>query len=254
VAQTYRRELKFAQARAELMICASASCPLLVRNDCAKRLAELDATQPTIVFDVKDMAGNDIVEGKVSVDGRPLSAFTGAALEADPGDHEFTFDVTGAPPIKRRILLKEGEKTRRERIVLSLPSRSSPEPGVVGPRAGRTSKQQILGLVVGGLGAGGIAAGTVLGLLASSASTAQKSDCPSPTTCPNREKALADHHTVETDATISTVAFIAGAALLVTGAVLFLTGRPPSTPTSAGLLLVPRVDATTRGALLSAEF
>jgi hypothetical protein len=263
MAQTYRRERKFFQARAELATCASVSCPRLVRTDCVRRREELDAAQPTIVFEVKDSAGNDLVDGKVSVDGRPLSMqFTSATLDADPGDHEFTFEVAGAPPTKRRFVLKEGEKNRRERILVSLESHTSPapapeaspEPVVASPEAGGMGKQQIYGIVLGGLGVGGIAAGTVFGLLAGSASSAQKSDCPNPTSCPNREQALSDHDTLESDATISTVAFIAGGALLVTGAVLFLTGAKSSTPASAGVLFVPRVDKNRGGALLRVEF
>src|SRR5208282_3193173 len=73
-------------------------------------------------------------------------------------------------------------------------------------------------------------AGAIFGLLASSAWNTAQSDCPGNTlaTCPNHAGAVNDHSTTVTDATISTVGFIAGGALVAGGVTLFILGASPS--------------------------
>jgi hypothetical protein len=83
---------------------------------------------------------------------------------------------------------------------------------------------------VGGVGVAGVAAGAITGLMAISSVSSQKNDCHSsaPGDCVNHAQALQDHDSASTLSTVSTVAFIAGGALLATGAVLFFTA-PRST-------------------------
>ena len=71
-AQSLRREGKLAEVRAQLAICADPVCPGLVRDDCSQRLDELERVQPSVVFEAKDDAGNDLTAVKVTVDGSPL--------------------------------------------------------------------------------------------------------------------------------------------------------------------------------------
>jgi hypothetical protein len=118
-AQPLRRAGKLVAARAQLAICADPRCPGIVRDDCTQRLDDLERVQPTIVFDAKDSAGNDLSEVKVSMDGKALvGRLDGTAIAVDPGPHAFTFEVSGQPNITRGFVLKEGEKLRRERIVI----------------------------------------------------------------------------------------------------------------------------------------
>jgi hypothetical protein len=118
-AQSLRRSRKLVAARAQLAICADPRCPAMVRDDCTQRVDELEKVQPTIVFDAKDGAGNDLSDVRVSMDGKPfVGKLDGTALAVDPGPHAFTFEVTGQPIVTRGFVLKEGEKLRRERIVI----------------------------------------------------------------------------------------------------------------------------------------
>jgi hypothetical protein len=118
-AQSLRRSGKLVSAHAQLAICIDPRCPGIVRNDCTQRLDDLERVQPTIVFDAKDAAGNDLSDVRVSMDGKPLvGRLDGTAIEVDPGPHAFTFDVSGQPSVTRGFVLKEGEKLRRERIVI----------------------------------------------------------------------------------------------------------------------------------------
>ncbi len=117
--QELRREGSFAAARVQLRQCATPSCPAMVRDDCTRRLDELESAQPTILFDVKDASGTDIIDVRVSVDGQPLvPRLNGKPVNVDPGAHEFTFEATGKPPVTERLLVSEGEIGRRERVIV----------------------------------------------------------------------------------------------------------------------------------------
>jgi hypothetical protein len=72
-AQDARRDMKFSSAREQLRKCADPSCPSIVRDDCTKRLDEIERVQPTVIFSVVDAAGSDVVDVKVSVDGKVIA-------------------------------------------------------------------------------------------------------------------------------------------------------------------------------------
>src|ERR1700689_3253040 len=85
-AQDLRRDGKLSEARAELQTCGDPSCPALVRDDCTKRLNELEGAQPTIIFDAKDGAGHDLSAVAITMDGHPFAdKLDGKALRVDPG-------------------------------------------------------------------------------------------------------------------------------------------------------------------------
>ena len=253
--QASRLDGKLSDARASLQACVDPSCPSIVRDDCAERLAELDRAQPTIVFDVKDGSGNDVGAVAVLVDGKPLAETpTGLALRIDPGEHTFTFTANGMPPLTRRFVLKEGEKDRRERITIGpLP----PAPAVVTtvhePARGLETKR-IVGIAAAGLGVVGVAVGTIFGVQTFAAVSDQKSDCASSSQCVSPGKAQADHSTASTDGAVSTGAFIAAGALLAAGAYLFFSAPHASAPATTGLVVVPSVGPGGGGLSLRAEF
>ena len=127
------------------------------------------------------------------------------------------------------------------------------EPATTG--GGGMGTQRIVGLVVGGVGAAGLAMGSVFGVMTLSLADAQRSDCSSATSCSNYTKAANDRSTGTTDGTISTVGFIAGGALLVGGGVLFFTGGQPSQKqATTGMLFVPSVGPGGGGFSLRGEF
>ena len=114
-AQALRRSGKLSAAREQLATCVDRACPAMVRDDCAKRLDELDRLQPTIVLGAQDANGVDVIAVSVSIDGRPLtSKLDGRPLEVDPGPHVFEFQSAGRPTETRTLVLKEGEKGRIE--------------------------------------------------------------------------------------------------------------------------------------------
>jgi hypothetical protein len=118
-AQALRKDGKLSAARDQLRACAAASCPAMVRDDCTRRLDELDKVQPTIVFMAKDAAGQDVRGVVVAVDGATLThKIDGSELPVDPGEHVFTFTAPGQPPVTKTFVLGVGEKDRREQVLI----------------------------------------------------------------------------------------------------------------------------------------
>jgi hypothetical protein len=276
-AQSLRRQGRFVQARDALRTCGDAACPSLVRDDCAERLDALNRAQPTMILDVKDSDGNDLASVKVTVDGRVVAdPLGGTPVSIDPGEHSFLVESPGHSPLTRTFVLKEGEKDRRERILLApIPAPASPPPAspdihgesrpVTAEPAGdrslerhpgeaRVDTQKMVAFVAGGIGVASLVTGIVLGLGASSAYRDQQRDCASSVDCPNHARALSDHSAMETEGRWSTIAFVAGGALLAGGAWLFFTDRGTARPKTAGLAVAPAVGRTGTGLLVRGEF
>jgi hypothetical protein len=272
-AQDARRDGKFSAAREQLRQCADPACPAMVRDDCTRRLDELEKAQPTIAFEVKDASGADVTAVSVMVDGKPLAdSLEGKPLPVDPGKHVFAFTAAGQSPFERTYVLTEGEKGRRERIVLepqpspatpaqteSPPAASappaSPEPTTASSPGHGMSTQQLLALGVGGVGVVGLGLGGVFAVLSESAWNQAKTDCGGSTSqCRDVPSGQSDRSSALTEATVSTVGFIAGGALLATGAVLLFTGAKHGADSSARLIVTPSVAPGQAGIALAGGF
>ena len=203
-AQALRRESKLRAAAEELRVCADPTCPTIVRDDCAQRLDEVDRAQPTITFEVKDASGADVRGASVTVDGTPRAGTLGGTpLLVDPGEHVFVFTAPGALAVSRTLVLTEGVKGRRERVVLTAAPAPAPASGM--------STQRVVALGLGGVGIAGLIVGGVFGGLTLSEESAQKSDCSSSTIagCPQHAAAVSAHGTGTTYGAVSTAGFIA---------------------------------------------
>jgi hypothetical protein len=247
-----RKAGKFHDAIQELRTCASDSCLADIRSVCQQRISEINAAMPSIVFGAKDGNGADLTAVKVIVDGHPLSdVLDGSAIPVDPGQHVFVFEVVGQPRLERSFVIREGEKRRREVIVIgaSMPARGETPSGGHGSRG-------TIGLVIGGVGIAGVAVGSVLGLMASSKWTSSKQECGT-AGCSALDHAAAttDHDSALTLATGSTIAFIAGGAVLALGAVLFFTAPAGGEgSTTEAVHVVPAVGPGTGGLLVKGVF
>jgi hypothetical protein len=248
-AQTERRAGHFHAARDQLQLCAKPACPKLVRDDCTQRLNELDALTPTLVFAAKDASGDDVVAVLVTMDGAMFATeLSGTALSVDPGPHTFRFEVDGAAPIEKKLVLREGEKGRQERVTfadLHVPVKHVAAPAAEPASASSKSSwgaQKTSAVVVGGAGVAGVVLGAIMGSMSFSAWSSSKSECGT-SACTDRSKALSDHDSAVTDATVSDIGFIAGGVLLAGGIVLFVTAPSSSSSSSTGatLHLVPSV-------------
>jgi hypothetical protein len=124
-----RNSHKLREGLQNLLVCASASCPGEIRAECASHVSEVTAAIPTIVFGVKDGSGSDLIAVKVTMDGEVIAEkLDGMAISVDPGQHAFTFETAGQPPVTKTYLIQEGQKDRREAITLGAAPVAPPQP------------------------------------------------------------------------------------------------------------------------------
>ena len=239
----------------------------MVRDDCTQRMDEVVRAMPTIVFTAKDATGQDVVDVKVTVDGKPFAdRLDGTALPASPGVHKFVFHFAAGADVERSFVLSEGVKDRHEAIVapvaapsptlttpppVATPAPVLPEPSapVGSPGAEQLpptgmSKQRLIGWAVGGTGVAGVLASWGISKSSCAGSSTQE--------CPNHAQAVSQHDTAVTDATVSTIAFGVGVAGLAAGAVLLLTA--PREASTTALDVTPLVGPSAGGFLVRGAF
>jgi hypothetical protein len=229
-----RNEHKLRAARAQLLVCAAASCPADIRVECSRHVDEVNAAIPTIVFEAKDTFGNDISAVKVMMDGQPLAErLEGTAISLDPGEHSFTFQAFGQPTIQKQFVILEGQKDRREMVTFGAGAPAAASAALAAadgspsaPERGKESAaQRISGLVVAGIGVAGLGIGALFGFQAMSKRDDATRVCPN--LCASQE-GVNLWHDAKTAGTVSTVAFVIGGLALAGGAALWFTAPRPS--------------------------
>jgi hypothetical protein len=266
-ALSLKKQEKLSATKDRLLVCADPACPAEVRDECARRMSEVTAAIPSVVFDVKDAAGNDVSAVRVTMDGALLLDHVGAAaVSIDPGEHTFRFEAAGQPPVEKKVVVREGEKNRHIDAALGGPPGAAPAavpPGgapmtpapmatqPVPPQADQGepsswSAQKTLAIVVGGVGVVGIAVGSIFGAQAMSKWSDAKNQCTlngAVQGCGPLDPAQSTKNDAQSAATISTAMFIVGGAGLVGGTILWFTApsgaqvqvTPTAGPQSAGL-------------------
>ena len=237
---------KLREARSKLAVCIADTCPGPVREDCAARLAAVDRAVPSIVFEAKDGAGNDLTAVRVTLDGRAIAErLNGSAIDIDPGEHRFTFEVAGQPTVERKLVIRERDKERRERVIFgvaapappTVATQVAPSPGApTTPPEDGGQGRRVLGLVAGGVGLVGLAVGGIFGGLTFSSWGNVNSECPNHAGC--SAQATNNHSNAVTFGTVSTAGFIAGGVLLAGGVTLYFTAPGDRSP-SVGIQMAP---------------
>ncbi len=275
--QSLRLEGKLLAARKRFGVCASTSCPKIVREDCLERIDEVQKAQPTLLFSATNGNGRSVTEVRVLMDGVPLAErLDGRPLAVDPGEHLFTFTAVGRTNAEMRLSIDEGEKDRHGIVLrtagadplaasvapvhpdgvvtgsssFSAQTRSNPASSPLARNDARGSRpamspapfgmdsNRIAALTVGGAGILGVGVGSIFGLLTLSKWNAAQRDCGP--ACPANSLGQTEASTASTDGTISNLAFILGGAALATGAALwFLAPEPSSSQTE--IRVVPTV-------------
>jgi hypothetical protein len=135
--QELRQANKLRHSWAQLLICADATCPVLVRADCVDWLSQIEQRVPAVTVDARDSAGGTITAVRVIVDGETLTdKLDPPVVRIDPGEHQFRFEHRGSVPISMNVTLKEGEPGRTLLVQFAAPAVVKQAPGLSTPTPG----------------------------------------------------------------------------------------------------------------------
>jgi len=111
-AQRLRKAYKLRAAHDQLVTCGAESCPVFVRQDCAKWLSEVETSIPTIVVLARRGDGSAIEGARATLDGDPFAdTLDGRAVAVDPGSHDLRCEAEGTA-VQTRIVVAEGLKNQ----------------------------------------------------------------------------------------------------------------------------------------------
>jgi hypothetical protein len=186
---------------------------------------------------------------EITRDGVPLDrTLWDRAFPLDPGEHLVGATAPGKAPFRQRVLLQPAGAITVD--LSALPDAAAaadpvaPGAPVAAPSAERPTAsrgwpaQRIAALVVGGAGVAGVVLGGVFGAMAKSKWDEALTGCRGPegTRCSDTAIGLGDD--AATQATVSTVGFVAGGVLVAGGVVLWLTA-PSAKPAATAARLRP---------------
>jgi hypothetical protein len=174
---------------------------------------------------------------------RPLF---GAGVPIDPGAHEIRAIAPRKKPFSTSISVPPDAKMAEVTIPALEDAPFSPAP-VPPPPPSPGRGQRIAGVVLGVVGLGGVGVGTAFGLTASSTWNQALGNCVgrAENKCPPAAQQKGDD--AQQQAAISTIAFIAGGALVATGVVVFLTAPRAKSEAARAPRLHPWFGAGTGG-------
>jgi tetratricopeptide (TPR) repeat protein len=173
-------------------------------------------------------------------DGAPVQrAQLGTPIPVDPGEHVIEASAEGKQPWSTKVEVgADAAKVEVEIPPLAPAADSGPPTGgdvtLDSGAASSGSGQRVLALVLGGVGVVGLGAGAYLGIAAGSDWDDAKAGCNDfPYGC--TRNALDARDSASSKATLSTIGFLAGGALLATGAILYFTASSGETKTAIGV-------------------
>jgi hypothetical protein len=190
-------------------------------RDLERILGEIDAVVSRLRVEVNRP---DVT---VRLDGRELAGFvSGAVLRVEPGEHTIVAEHPGLPPAVATVRLHPREEHKVSLMVVAASTRTVVvERRVAGP-------QRTIGVVIGGVGLAGLAAGAAAGVAAVVENGGAHKHCYQAGAACDQQGAD-QGASAKTAATVSTIALAAGGGLLVTGVILFFTA--PSKPRTGAL-------------------
>jgi hypothetical protein len=237
-----------------------------------ERASGLESKLMRLQIDVPDEARS---EGLVlERDGTPVEeAAWGSAIPVDPGEHTIRASAPGKQAHEDQVeVVNEGSTVQYELSPLAdapkpepppepatvpVAAAPAPEPAPPPPEQAPVerdthvgSAQRALGLVVGAVGAAGLAGGSVFGVLAKNKWDDAEAEGCADGTCPT-DKGQQASEDAKRFATFGTIGMAGGGALLLGGIVLYLTA--PSAGGAHASSTIPRVGALVSRDGLSVE-
>jgi hypothetical protein len=166
---------------------------------------------------------------EIRLDGNVLGkAAWSSPLPIDPGEHELGATADGKRPFSLKFTVAKGPGTT-DLVLPALDDAPKPATGPASPPPEDSGRGlRTVGYVVGGVGVAGLVVGGIFGLRAISLKSDRDALCSGDNLC-DPSGVTKDRHARDT-ATVSTIGFIAGGALLAGGVVLVLSAPRASAP------------------------
>jgi hypothetical protein len=204
--QELRLEHKLRASRAQLEVCARATCPHAMRTDCGTWLREVTRAIPSVVV-TGDRAG-----ATATIDGAPV-ALDGTAVEQDPGRHHVVMtDPRTHESTAIDVDIAEGDKNKRLELHFVTPVQHE----TVAPKPG----PPWYAWVIGGVGTAGIVSTIAWGTAALVLQDDLRGSCYG--SCPH-----SDVQAVHDRALVADISLAIGVVGLGVATVLFLWPRSP---------------------------
>lgn len=182
--QEQRSDGKLKSAKETLAICARSVCPTFVKKECADWLEEVTNDLPSVVIDAKNALGEDVTAVTVTIDGEEFSqSLDGKAIELDPGEHDFHFEMEGAPPVDKREFLEKGNRDKALHVAFKSKKAEAIESSPVEAEGAeiQTSSggnwMRPASFIAGGIGAAGLIGFAVLGASGKSKQSDMEGSC-----------------------------------------------------------------------------
>ena len=213
-AQVLKKQREYLAARRELLTCMR-ECPAVVQRECGQWLDALEPVVPSIVVHA-DVRGEDRSEVKVEMDGKVLAQkLDGKMIEINPGPHQFTFTLDGFPPVKKNLLVHDGEQLRAIRVTFEKPG------ATVGPSTSAGVSVPTATYILGGIALAGGVGFAVFGLVGNAQRDRLENEC-SPN-CTDPQVDALHRNLVMADVSLGV-----GLAALAAGAIVWIA-QPPGT-------------------------
>jgi hypothetical protein len=117
---------KYVRARELFTTCAMKTCPAVVQRECVAALGEVDRNAPSVVFVVRNDAGDDVPDARLVLDEAPLVQRTlGTPVNVDAGEHVLRAVAIGHKTSEQRFVASVGEKSRVIAVRLTRDSAST---------------------------------------------------------------------------------------------------------------------------------
>jgi hypothetical protein len=245
-AQLDLQQKKLRAARQALRGCSQASCPLAIRADCGEWLIAANNVAPSVVLSARTKAG-DQAEVRVLMDGELIATrLDGKAIDVDPGEHVFRFELPPHAPIERRVIILEGEKARVLSVHFGDAEGASPlvPPGLPGEAAEERRPVPAAVYALGGVALAGVGVFTGFAIAGTSERSSLLSRCAP--FCSDDEVQSVQRKFLIADIALGTGIVAAGSA-----AVLFAlrpTEKGPASSTARAMSF--SVDPTTSGVVV----
>jgi hypothetical protein len=208
-----------------------------LRKDAAAQAAKLDARVPKFVVKLEAPTPGVVV----TINGKPTDVGLEVPVPVDPGAIIARATAPGYQDWKLETTAAEGgslviEVPALVAIVVPVAVPVSSRPAIPSDSAKRRHKRHVIGGTVAGLGAGAVVVGGIFGVLANGKYSDAKTTCGgSIDRCaPDRvDLAQGQVDDARSAANLSSILFVAGGALVVTGAVLWISAPHVEKPSLA---------------------